>query len=309
MGKIKRILMLFIAIVFFVAAAYLILQWRKAATSGPSSSSSSSWGQNLDTSDTSFKPSGEALNGNLDNIKEPADWKIYKNSNLGFSINVPQMVLGIDKCKNTKFEAPIVVLEDSQTHSVFIVPQYYYDEYTLQASQDSDVEQITFEEDDPVNTGDPNLSDSDGDGRMDCRKKVYSLALVKLEIIGSYQRSSKIPMLGNPFAGVALRTGDVKDTEQLNDFIVDNIGAGCVLASKEAWANQEGDYKLTVKKSGKTDNKGKELPCDTGKVTDIIYNPAKNKIAYFYLPADAPRLLSDESEPFDQEMLASFRFN
>lgn len=309
MGKIKRILMLFVAIIFFAAAAYLIWQWRKAATSGPSSSSNNSWGQNLNTSDTSFKPSGEALNGNLDNIKEPADWKIYKNADLGFSLNVPQMVLGIDRCKSTKFEAPIVVLEDLQTDSVFIVPEYYYDRYAPKATQDSDVEQITFEEDDPANTGDPNLSDSDGDGQMDCRKKIYSLALVKLEIIGSYERSSKIPMLGNPYAGVALRTGLVRDTEQLNDFIASSIGAGCVLASKEAWTNQEGDYKLTVKKSGKKDNKGKELPCNTDKVTDIIYNPSKNQVAYFYLPADAPRLLSGESESFDREMVASFRFN
>lgn len=310
MGKIKRIILISVSLVFFIAAGVMIWQWRNPSNPD-SSSSSESWGENLDTSDTSFTPSADVLNGNLDNIAEPSDWKIYKNPGQGFSMNIPQLVLGVDKCKNTKFEAPIAVIEDNKTGAIFVVPEYYYDKYVEGAKVQTvdEAGEITFIEDDPIDPGDPNLFDSDEDGKIDCRKKIYNLALIKQEVLVDIQsgRSDKIPVLGNPLWGVALRTAKVVDTEALNEFIRDTFGNGCVLASKTERAEQAGDYLLGIKKSGAKDSRGKELACQTDKVSDIIYNPAKNKLTYLYLNKDAI-LLSDASEGYDKEMIASFRF-
>lgn len=296
-----------IAFAFFVAAIYLLWQWKNVRNS--SDGQTPLQGEDMNPTDSSFTPSTDVLNGNLDNIAEPASWKIYKNEDLEFSLNVPKNVLGVDNCKNTKFEAPVVVLEDEYTSAVFIVPQYYFDKYTPDTAQPvSESGDVTFEEDDPVNTGDPNLSDTDGDGVFDCRKKFYTLPLVKQEILGSKDANSTIPLLGNPFAGVSLRTTRIENTENLNLFIKRVFGQGCVLAKKEVWVNQEGFYRLEIKSTGVKNSLGEEIACAMDQVSDILYNPSKDKLVYLYLP-EKDRLSSGEGAGYDKEMLASFRFD
>lgn len=299
--------MFIVAFAFFGVAIYLVWQWKQSQNTHSSSATPSVW-EDIDPSDSTFTPSEEVLNGNLDNIPEPAAWKIYKNQGFGFSLNVPRKVLGVDRCKNTKFEAPVVVLEDLNTSSVFIVPEYYYDKYTpggAQAKDNSD--QITFVEDDPVNTGDPNLLDTDGDGVFDCRKKIYTLPLVRNEVTKG-ARADRIPLLGNPDLGVSLRTARIENTTSLNDFIRNIFGQGCALTKKEELSDQKGVYRLGISKTGDKDSKGKELPCATDKVSDIFYNPTKNKLAYAYLPA-AGILSSNEGKIYDEDMIASVRLD
>lgn len=299
--------MFFVAFAFFGAAIYLVWQWKQSQNTHSSSATPSAW-EDIDPSDTTFTPSEEVRSGNLDNIPEPAAWKIYKNQEMGFSLNVPQRVLGVDRCKNTKFEAPVVVLEDLNTRAVFIVPEYYYDKYTPGSTQTTgNSGQITFEEDDPVNTGDPNLSDTDGDGVFDCRKKIYTLPLVKNEVAKG-ARADRIPSLGNPNLGVSLRTARIEDTTSLNDFIRNIFGQGCALTKKEELSDQKGVYWLGISKTGEKDDKGKELACATDKVSDIFYNPSKNRLAYAYLPV-AGILFSNEGKIYDEDMIASVRFD
>lgn len=299
--------MFVIAFALFTAAIYLLWQWNNARNS--SNRQIPSQTENINPDDSSFTPSADVLNGNLDNIAEPASWKIYKNKDLGFSLNVPKKVSGVDNCKNTKFEAPAVVLEDEYTSAVFIVPEYYFDKYTPDTVQSvNDSGNITFEEDDPINTGDPNLSDTDGDGVFDCRKKFYTLPLVKQEILGSKDANSSIPLLGNPFAGVSLRTAMISSTEDLNLFIKRVFGQGCVLAKKEEWPNQEGVYRLEIKSTGVKDSLGEEITCATDQVSNILYNPSKDNLVYVYLPKSG-RLSSGEGASYDKEMFASFRFD
>ena len=299
--------MFVVAFAFFGAAIYLVWQWKQSQNMHSSSSTPSAW-EDIDPSDSTFTPSEEVLNGNLDNIAEPAAWKIYKNGGMGFSLNVPRKVLGVDRCKNTKFEAPVVVLEDLNTSSVFIVPEYYYDKYTPGSTQVKDASgQITFVEDDPVNTGDPNLLDTDGDGVFDCRKKIYTLPLVRNGVTNG-ARADKIPLLGNPDLGVSLRTARIENTTSLNDFIQNVFGRGCALTKKEELPDQKGVYRLGISKTGAKDDRGKELACATDKVSDILYNPTKNRLAYAYLP-EAGILFSDEAKIYDEDMIASVRLD
>ena len=296
-----------IAFALFAAAIYSLWQWKSAQNFSDGQTLSQE--ENTNPDDSSFTPSADVLNGNLDNIAEPASWKIYKNKDLGFSLNVPKKVSGVDNCKNTKFEASVVVLEDAYTSAVFIVPEYYFDKDTSDTTQTvSDSGDITFKEDDPVNTGDPNLSDTDGDGVFDCRKKFYTLPLVKQEILGSKDANSTIPLLGNPFAGVSLRMARIGSTENLNLFIKRVFGQGCALAKKEAWPNQEGVYRLEIKNTGEKSSLGKEIACAADQVSDILYNPSKDKLVYLYLPKN-DILSSGEGTGYDKEMLSSFRFD
>lgn len=297
MGRIKKLLVAVFVLILFVTAIYVLIMLSKPRDVETSSSSLSE-GANLDQSDSSFAPGKEVLNGNLDNIEEPADWKIYRDSESGFSLNVPQKVMGTDNCKNTWFQPLTAVLSDENTNAIFIVPEYYFDKYSANASDSGDGAEITFTEDDPVDEGDPNLSDSDNDGQMDCQKKAYNLALVKKEIIGSGRQVSKIPLLGDPKMGVALRIVKIEDTSELNSFISSVFGSGCFLSGKSDWPEQEGVYRLTISSSGKG-------ACATDKVSHILYNPAKDRLAYALVGS---KLRDDDSKSFEEEMIASFRF-
>ena len=299
--------MFVIAFALFAVAIYLLWQWKNAQNS--SGGQTLSQEENTNPEDSGFVPSADVLNGNLDNIAEPASWKIYKNKNLGFSLNVPKKVSGVDNCKNTKFEASVVMIEDAYTNAVFIVPEYYFDKDTSDTTQTvNNSGNITFEEDDTSDTEDPNLSDTDGDGVFDCRKKFYTLSLVKREILGSEDVNSNIPLLGNPFAGVSLRVATIGSTEGLSLFIKRVFGQGCALVKKEAWPNQEGVYRLEIKGTGEKNSSGKEIACAADQVSDILYNPSKDKLVYFYLPEN-DKLSSGEGAGYDKEMFASFRFD
>ena len=296
-----------IAFALFAAAIYSLWQWKSAQNFSDGQTLSQE--ENTNPDDSSFAPSADVLNGNLDNIAEPASWKIYKNKDLGFSLNVPKKVLGVDNCKSTKFEASVVILEDEYTSAVFIVPEYYFDKDTSDTTQTANNSgNITFEEDDTTDTGDPNLSDTDGDGVFDCRKKIYTLSLVKREILGREDVNSNIPLLGNPFAGVSLRMVTIGSTEGLNLFIERVFGQGCTLVKKEAWPNQEGVYRLEIKNTGEKSSLGKEIACAADQVSYILYNPSKDKLVYLYLPKN-DILSSGEGTGYDKEMLASFRFD
>jgi len=301
--------MILIAFALIGGAVYLVWQWKIARDNHSSSDNPIpvTSEDDLDPTDNTFIPSTEVLNGNLENIEEPSNWRIYQKGMLGFSLNVPQNVLGVDNCKNTKFEAKILVYDDYGTGAIFIVPEYYFDKYTPTSTKVEDPNEVTFEEDDPINTGDPNLSDNDGDGVFDCRKKIYTFPLIEKEILGNRPMVSTIPLVGNPTEGISIHIAEVNDTDNLDEFIKSLYGEGCAVASKEVWSGQKDTYRLTIKKTGAKDSQGEELTCATNKVTDILYNPTKNKLIYAYLP-EGGTLFSNEGKVFDQDMFESIRF-
>lgn len=305
MGKIKSILMLLVAAGLFYGAYHFYGQWKERREIQSGTSQGTQWSE-VASSSSSFVPSSEATEHNLDNIAEPADWKHYRNADFGFSLNVPQKVLGVDHCSERKFEAPITVLEDSRTKAVFIVPEYSYEKYTPSDEELRDKSgDIIFDEDDPIDEGDPDLSDTDGDGINDCRKMHYSLSLIKMEIAGT-DRLATIPIIGNPKLGIAVRTRKVEDTDALNAFLREVFGSGCVLSKKIAVEGREGLYKLEISNSEGADRKGNKLACATDKVTDIFYDPSRDKVAYAFLP-EGGMFFSDEGISYDEEMMASLR--
>jgi hypothetical protein len=113
--------------------------------------------------------------------------------------------------------------------------------------------------------------------------------------------------LGNPTEGISIHIAKINDTDKLDEFIKNVYGKGCAVESKEEWSGQEDTYRLTIKKTGAKDGQGKELPCVTNKVTDLLYNPTKNKLIYAYLP-EGGTLFSNEGKVYDQDMFESIRF-
>lgn len=305
MGKIKSVLMLVIAAGLFYGAYYLYGLWKASQETETSTSEGNEWNE-VTTSSGSFAPSADLTEQNLDNIAEPADWKYYRNADFGFALNVPQKILGTDYCLERKFEAPVKTIEDFRTNATFIVPEYFYEKYVPSDEELRDRSgDITFEEDDPTEEDNPNLSDTDGDGINDCRKRYYSLSLIKTDIAGT-TRTSEVPLFGNPKLGIAVRGADIESTNELNAFLKRRFGNGCVLSKKTAVAGQEGLYELEIANTEGTDREGNRLTCATDKVTDIFYNPSRNRLAYVFLP-EGGMLFSDEEDIYDEDMIASIR--
>ncbi len=295
--------MFLVAAGFFYGAYYLYGQWKASQETETSTSKGTDWDE-VTASSSSFTPSSDLMEQNLDNIAEPADWRYYRNVDYGFALNVPQNVLGTDYCLERKFEVPVVTLKDSDSHAVFVVPEYFYEKYTPSNEELRDKSgDITFEEDDPIDEGDPNLSDTDGDGINDCRKRYYSISLIRLEIKGT-DRGVGIPPLGNPKLGIALRSVKIEDTARLNNFLAETFGSGCVLSGKTELEGREGLYKLKIANTEGTDKRGNKLVCATTKVTDILYNPSHNRLVYALLPKEG-MLFSDEGGIYDEDMIAS----
>jgi hypothetical protein len=303
MVKIKSLFTLLVIAGFFYGAYYMFNQWKASQDIKIDSSKKTQW-EDVAISSGSFSPSSDVTEENLDNIVELPAWKYYRNGNFGISMNIPQKILGKDFCLNSKFEVPVKMIEYINTKTIFMVPEYFYENYTPSAEELRDKSgDITFEEDDPVDEGDPNLSDTNGDGINDCRKRYYSLSLIAEEIAGSTSVYNIAP-LGNPKLGISMHTAVVSDTAELNKLIKDVFGDGCVLSKKTAVEGKEGLYKLEIANSGGKDKRGRDLKCNTNKVTDILYNPSRNKIAYALFP-ESGMFFSNDGGIYDKDIIAS----
>ncbi len=109
------------------------------------------------------------------------------------------------------------VFEDNANNVVYLVPEYSYgvtEDQTKQAS---------------------------------CRKSTYSLQRIRDEIEGKGAEGNYVSSPGNPILGVAIRVKNVKNDAELNKFIKDNYGSGCLIASKTPWEQQKGVYEITIK--------------------------------------------------------------
>jgi hypothetical protein len=205
-------------------------------------------------------------------------WNTYVNHKLGFSINIPKRVAGLNRCvepgeTETQFLVPIEVFEDYENNTVYLSQEYYYD-----ARRDSEQQKQIGP----------------------CEKIVYSLETLRGE--------------RKPFLGWAIIIGTAKTDIELDKFIKRNHAPGCFAGDKKSW-KQEGVYEVTIK--GEDWNKeGIDLgntTCPWNYAYKLLYEPKKGKVMSVDLGQECSfyNEKSPESESYrcyDEAMIESFRF-
>lgn len=209
---------------------------------------------------------------------DTAIWKTYTNSNLGFSMKVPeQMILSYGSCEWNSSEnsyrpktdfVPAQVFEDG--NSVYISSQYYY--------------QLGGEK--KVTEGIYNTYYFSS-----CNKVENSLALLK-EGSNAYEREWRITVK------------EVSNDEELNNFIQNQfgqIGKGSVILGKKQPSNQDGVYDLVLQNNG--------IPM-IGYGVVIKYYPFKKKVVYWGTGQSCTfsASIEDVSKCLDSEIIQTFKF-
>lgn len=219
----------------------------------------------------------------------PEVWETYTNSQLGFSIKYPQMVYGVYDCfkKETVF-VPLKFFEDNENGITYITEEYYY------------------------NNG--NSSNKTQDSTSICKKIDYSLESLKNEdknVIfpdGTYYSGWK------PSLGWKILTSNIKNNIELNKFIKDNYGSGCLMESKKAWNLQEDVYEIKLNAFKDVNGKDTDLGstvCPVNYAYKIFYEPLKNKLMSIILGQECTFGTDYNLQSYkcyDEEMINSFRF-
>lgn len=210
-------------------------------------------------------------------------WEKY-TSELGFSMKIPQNVFGVYRCFSDKtIWVPVKVFEDKENEIVFITQEYYYE-----AKYDSELNKYT----------------------EPCEKIIYSLKLLK-EDVASISGLTNSP---KPWLGLALVIKNINNDIELNKFIKDTYGSGCLIEKKEPW-KQNGVYEIKIK--GEDWDRGADLgttTCPINYTYKILYAPEKNKVMSVNLGQECqfgndPALESySEYKCYDEEMIDSFEF-
>jgi hypothetical protein len=207
----------------------------------------------------------------------PEIWKTYTNSQLGFSIKYPQMVYGVYRCSpNKPFYVPLKAFEDNKNGIVYITEEYYYE-----APYNGELNKYTGP----------------------CEKITYSLE----SLIKEREKYS------NPFLARVFVIKSIKNDTELNKFIKDNYGSGCLIGSKSPWKPQEGVYEIEIR--GEDWNKGSDLGTTTCPINykyKVLYAPEKNnKVMSVGLGQECGFETDPASEShkcYDDEMIDGFKF-
>ncbi len=214
----------------------------------------------------------------------PEVWETYTNSELGFSIKYPQVVYGIYKCEpDEKIWTPVKIIEDKKSEITYIVEEYYY-----LAPYNGELNKYTGP----------------------CEKITNSLELIKKENANNEYIKNK------PFLGWAILTRNIKNEKELNKFIKDNYGSGCLVEKKEPWKQQDGVYEIVIK--GEDWDKGADLgttTCSFGYPHKILYAPGKNKLMSVIFDqgeclfgTDYNYYDSGSYKCYDEDIINSFKF-
>ncbi len=205
----------------------------------------------------------------------PEVWQTYTNSQLGFSIEYPQMVTGIYRCSPYKdFWVPVKVFEDNASGITYIAQEHYYE-----ASYSSD------------------LNDYIGP----CEKNTYSLEALKKE------RQNY-----GPFLAWAINIKNINNDAELAKFIKDNYGPSCFVKDKKT-GNQDGVYDITIEGIDWAKNGDPEpvMTCGWNYQYKILYAPEKNKIMSARLGQDCLFQNNPTAKSYvcaDDRMIDSFKF-
>ncbi len=216
-------------------------------------------------------------NSPIATITPPSEvWETYTNSQLGFSIKYPQTVYGVYRCSpNKPFYVPLKVFEDNKNGIVYISEEYFYE-----AAYNGELNEYTGP----------------------CEKITYSL-----ESLTKEKESN-----GNPFLVRVFVIKNVKNDTELNKFIKDNYGSGCLVGSKNPWKQQNGVYEITIK--GEDWDKGTDLgntTCPINSNTKVLYAPKKNKAMSVSLGQECGFGTDPNSQfyrCYDDKMINSFKF-
>ena len=211
-------------------------------------------------------------------------WKDYNSAELDFSIKIPQMVCGVNRCSfNETIWVPVKVFEDKENGIAYITQEYYY------------------------NNWDSKLQNNTGH----CEKIIRTLDSLKEERKVIVQINNKIQTNTNPFLTRVIIIKDINNDAELNKFIKDTYGFGCFIEKKEPW-KQEGIYEIKIK--GEDWDKEIDLgntSCPFNYTYKILYAPEKNKIMSVNLGQECGFGTDPNSESYkcyDEEMIDSFEF-
>ncbi len=210
-------------------------------------------------------------------------WETYVNPELGFLIKYPEMVYGVYRCPPVKpFYVPVKVFGDNKNGIVYITEEYYYD----------------------------NVGDNTQDNIVVCKKITHSLESITKERETVVAINDKVHTSANPFLTRVFYIKNIKNDTELNKFINNKYGPGCIVENKNPW-KQEGVYEIVVRGEdwGKSDLGTTTCPLNFR--YKLLYAPIKNKIMSVVLGQECGFGTSPASESYkcyDDEMIDSFRF-
>lgn len=207
-------------------------------------------------------------------------WETYVSSELGFSIEYPEMVYGLDKCSPQKpFYVPLRVFEDKKNGIVYITEEYYYNDW------DNETQSKTGS----------------------CKKIINSLELLQEE--KEEMQKGEFSLWWKPLLGWAISIRNIKNDIELDKFIKDNYGSECFVKDKVFW-KQSKIYDINIQ--GKEYLEGINPNCPLNYVYKVLYDPEKNKAMSVKLGQECgfgTQYISEESyKCYDDEMIDSFKF-
>ncbi len=197
-------------------------------------------------------------------------WNLYTNHKLGFSIKVPKEILheyGTCQWKDDSYRsvAEFVPVEVFEGDKIYISTEYYY-ELTGRT-----------------------LKPEGGATFSGCHKITNTLALLE-DRENFYQRKW----------GILIET--IKDKEELDEFVSEQYGSGCVcVLDEKKFSEEKGIYDITVT--------GEPPACFINYASALKYSSQKNKVAYWGRGQDVT-FWGDKNYTvvYDREMVDSFRF-
>lgn len=268
----KQIIIAIILILGIGAGILGYLQYRNKTSPVPSISPIASVSPSISTTPAFTPP--------------PEVWETYTNSQLGFSIKYPQMVLGVYRCSPYKpFNVPVKIFEDNKDGIIYMAEEYYYE-----APYSSE------------------LNDYTGP----CEKIIYSLESLKKIRNNVVDINGKVQVNENPFLTRVFVIKNINNNIELTKFIKNTYGSGCIAGSKNIWNQQKGVYEIVIK--GEDWDKGADLgttTCPINAVIKVLYAPEKNKIMSVILGQECgfgTDASSQSYKCYDEEMINSFRF-
>ncbi|MDF1498244.1 MAG: hypothetical protein P1P85_02730 [Patescibacteria group bacterium] len=209
-------------------------------------------------------------------------WITYTNNELGFSIEYPEMVYGVYRCKPQKpFWVPLKVFEDNENGIVYITEEYYYDDW------DSELQN--------------NLGP--------CKKITNSFKKLNEERNNSIEVSDDFIVYSNPFLTRVFVFENITNENELDKFIKDNYGSECFINNKLQW-NQNNIYEIDIQ--GKESPEGINPKCPLNYVYKVLYSPENNKAMSVKLGQECGFTTDYNSKDYicyDKKMIDSFEFN
>lgn len=218
-------------------------------------------------------------NGIVAPVKKSIDtsnWNEYYNSQLGFSIKIPQEVFEITSCRQEKGLTPIRVLQDNERGIVYIFEDYY-------------------------------KNDKNGQ----CVKIIRSLDDLRTETENMGEDIIGERVLPMPYFGWEIIINKIENNEDILRYIKHNFGSGCIVTYKRL--QEDGNYDIKLEGDQKEEDGPWWGNCYLNFAYKIIYSPERNKLMSMGLGQECKFYSSDpvtssSYQCYDEAMIQSFKF-